>query len=59
MPHSLEPSFYKFKEICQLDQEIYQASGGKIDEEYYNKVLRYFDTDLDSLDWNTFGKCKS
>ncbi|WP_144667841.1 hypothetical protein [Campylobacter jejuni] len=45
----LEPSFYKFKEICKLDPEIYQANGGKLDEEYYNKVLRYFDTDLDNI----------
>ncbi|OOX97283.1 hypothetical protein BOP98_08895 [Campylobacter coli] len=45
----LEPSFYKFKEICKLDPEIYQANGGKLDEEYYNKVLRYFDTDLDNM----------
>ena len=47
----LEPSFYKFKEICQLDPEIYQANGSKLDEEYYNKVLKYFDTSLDTLDW--------
>lgn len=47
----LEPSFYKFREICKLDPEIYQAKGGKLDEEYYNKVLKYFDTDLESLDW--------
>ena len=40
----LEPSYHKFKEICQLNPEIYQANGGKIDEEYYNKVLKYFDT---------------
>ncbi|WP_072237509.1 hypothetical protein [Campylobacter coli] len=45
----LEPSFYKFKEICKLDPEIYQANSGKLDEEYYNKVLRYFDTDLDNM----------
>ena len=47
----LEPSYHKFKEICQLNPEIYQANGGKLDEEYYNKVLKYFDTDLESLDW--------
>lgn len=45
----LEPSFYKFKEICQLDPEIYQANGGKLDEEYYNKVLKYFDTNIDDF----------
>ncbi|PAU99258.1 hypothetical protein B9T66_08205 [Helicobacter sp. TUL] len=47
----LEPSFHKFQEICQLEPEIYQANGGKIDEEYYNKVLKYFDTSLDTIDW--------
>ena len=45
----LEPSFHKFKEICQLDPEIYQANGGKLDEEYYNKALKYFDTNIDDF----------
>ncbi|RDU66127.1 hypothetical protein CQA53_04855, partial [Helicobacter didelphidarum] len=45
----LEPSYWKFKEICRLQPEIYQFNGGKIDEEYYNKVLKYFDTDLDNM----------
>ena len=45
----LEPSFHKFKEICQLDPEIYQANGGKLDEEYYNKVLGYFDANIDDF----------
>lgn len=52
----LEPSFYKFKEICKLDPEIYQANGGKLDEEYYNKVLRYFDTSWDAMDWKIYSK---
>ncbi|MWV62943.1 hypothetical protein DCO58_01495 [Helicobacter saguini] len=47
----LEPSFWQFRNICKLYPKIYQANGGKLDEEYYNKVLRHFDTDLDSLDW--------
>ena len=51
VPYSFQPSYHKFKEICQLDPEIYQANGGKIDGKYYNKVLAYFDTNLDSLDW--------
>ncbi|WP_420889845.1 hypothetical protein [Helicobacter bilis] len=37
--------------MCKLKPEIYQFNGGKLDEKYYNKVLRYFDTDLESLDW--------
>ena len=51
VPYSFQPSFHKFKEICQLEPEIYQANGGKIDEEYYNKVLKYFNTSLDTIDW--------
>ncbi|PAU99256.1 hypothetical protein B9T66_08195 [Helicobacter sp. TUL] len=50
----LEPSFHKFKEICQLDPEIYQANGGKLDGAYYNSILKYFNTDMDSLDYNKF-----
>ena len=49
MPYAFQPSFHKFKEICQLDPEIYQANGGKLDEEYYNKALKYFDTSLDTM----------
>lgn len=45
----LEPSFYKFRNICKLDPEIYQANGGKLDEEYYNKALKYFDTNIDDF----------
>ena len=47
----LEPSYHKFKNMCKLKPEIYQFNGGKLDEKYYNKVLKYFDTDLESLDW--------
>ncbi len=55
-PYELQPSYWEFKKICALDNDIYEASGGKLDEEYYNKVLAYFDTDLDSLDWNMISK---
>lgn len=48
----LEPSFWQFRNICKLYPEIYQANGGKLDEEYYNKVLKYFDTSLETLDWD-------
>ena len=56
VPYNLQPSYWEFKKLCELDSEIYQAKGGKLDEEYYNKVLAYFDTDLNSLDWDTIGK---
>lgn len=49
VPYSFQPSYHKFKEMCQLDPEIYQANGGKIDEEYYNKVLKYFDTNIEEV----------
>lgn len=52
MPYAFQSSFKEFKEICQLSPEIYQANGGKLDEEYYNKVLAYFDTNINELDWN-------
>ncbi|WP_052096551.1 hypothetical protein [Helicobacter trogontum] len=45
----LEPSYWQFRNMCKLKPEIYQANGGKLDEEYYNKVLKYFDTDLDNM----------
>ncbi|WP_258865041.1 hypothetical protein [Helicobacter sp. MIT 14-3879] len=45
----LEPSFWQFRNMCKLDPEIYQHNGGKLDEEYYNKVLSYFDTSLDTM----------
>ena len=40
----LEPSFWQFRSMCKLNEL-------PNDEEKYNKILRYFDTDLDSLDW--------
>ena len=49
VPYSFQPSYHQFKEICQLDPEIYQANGGKLDEEYYNKALKYFDTNIDDF----------
>ena len=45
----LEPSYWQFRNICQLDPEIYQANGGKVDGEYYNKVLGYFDTNIEEV----------
>ncbi len=40
----LEPSYWKFRNMCKLNEL-------PNDEEKYNKILSYFDTDLDSLDW--------
>lgn len=49
IPYSFEPSYWEFKKLCELDPEIYQAKGGKLDEEYYNRVLAYFNTSLDNM----------
>ena len=40
----LEPSYWQFRNMCKLN-ELPNT------EEKYNKILRYFDTDLESLDW--------
>ena len=40
VPYSFQPSYHKFKE---------KANGGKLDEEYYNKALKYFDTNIDDF----------
>ena len=40
----LEPSYWKIKEICEFNNL-------PNDEEKYNKILRYFDLSLDTLDW--------
>ena len=45
MPYSFQPSFKEFKEICKLNEL-------SNDECKYNKILSYFDTDLESLDWD-------
>lgn len=49
VPYSLQPSYHEFKEMCKLDPEIYQANGGKIDKEYYNKLLAYFNTNFEEV----------
>ena len=45
MPYSFQPSYHKFKKMCKLNEL-------PNDEYKYNKILSYFDTDLDRLDWN-------
>ena len=40
----LEPSYWQFRNMCKLN-ELPNT------EEKYNKILRYFDTSLDTLDW--------
>ena len=48
----LEPSFYEFKEMCKLNEL-------PNNEQKYNKILSYFDTDLDRLDWEELNKNKT
>ena len=45
----LEPSYHQFKKMCKLN-ELPNT------EEKYNKILGYFDTDLESLDWEELNK---
>ena len=33
VPYSFQPSFWQFKKMCKLEPEIYQANGGKLDED--------------------------
>ena len=40
----LEPSYWQFRKMCKLN-ELPNT------EEKYNKILGYFDTSLDTLDW--------
>ena len=40
----LEPSYWEFRNMCKLNEL-------PNNEEKYNKILRYFDTSLDTLDW--------
>lgn len=40
----LEPSYWQFRNMCKLNEL-------PNDENKYNKILKYFNTDLDTLDW--------
>ena len=40
----LEPSYWQFRNMCKLNEL-------PNNEEKYNKILRYFDLSLDTLDW--------
>ena len=44
VPYSFQPSYHKFKKMCKLNEL-------PNNEEKYNKILAYFDTSLDTLDW--------
>ena len=41
----LEPSYWQFRNMCKLNEL-------PNNEEKYNKILSYFDTDLERLDWD-------
>ena len=45
----LEPSYWQFRNMCKLNEL-------PNDEYKYNKILSYFDTDLDTLDWEELNK---
>lgn len=44
VPYELQPSYWQFRNMCKINEL-------PNDEEKYNKILKYFDTDLESLDW--------
>ncbi|TLD92189.1 hypothetical protein LS80_011025 [Helicobacter trogontum] len=49
VPYNLQPSYHKFKKMCKLNEL-------PNNKEKYNKILGYFDTDLESLDWEELNK---
>ena len=49
MPYSFQPSYHKFKKMCKLNEL-------PNDEYKYNKILAYFDTSLDTIDWEELNK---
>ncbi len=44
VPYELQPSYWEFRNMCKINEL-------PNDEEKYNKILKYFNTDLESLDW--------
>ena len=46
-PYALQPSYWEFKKLC----EINNLPDG---EEKYNKILNFYGTDLDTLDYDKF-----
>ncbi|WP_181882454.1 hypothetical protein [Helicobacter didelphidarum] len=51
IPYYFQPSYYKFKKMCKLNEL-------PNNEEKYNKILGYYGLSLDTLDWEKIGKKK-
>ncbi|WP_258865007.1 hypothetical protein [Helicobacter sp. MIT 14-3879] len=51
-PYSLQPSYWEFKRMCELNEL-------PNNKEKYNKILSYFDLSLDTLDWEELNKEKA
>lgn len=51
VPYELQPSYWQFRNMCKINEL-------PNDEEKYNKILKYFNTDLESLDWEELNKTK-
>ena len=45
----LEPSYWQFRNMCKINEL-------PNNEEKYNKILGYFDTSLDTLDWEELNR---
>ena len=51
MPYSFQPSYHEAKKIARLEPKTYEALGGKLDDEYFTKLLA-----LANMDWDTMIK---
>ena len=49
VPYAMQPSYYEFKEMCELNLL-------PNNKEKYNKILNYFDLSLETLDWEELNK---
>ncbi len=49
VPYFVQPSYHKFKNMCKLNEL-------PNDEYKYNKILKYFDLSLDTLDWEELNR---
>ena len=49
VPYTVQPSYYEFKKIARLEPKTYEALGGKLDDEYFAKLLALVDMDWDTM----------
>ncbi|OBV28537.1 hypothetical protein BKN38_04890 [Helicobacter sp. CLO-3] len=49
VPYAAQPSYHKFKKVCELDPKIYQKRKGHLDDEYFARLLALADMDWDTM----------